>query len=451
MKTIHRKLKYLPIIVSVFLLYFAGTPLAFSAIVCEPNDFGCIMQKWNTETFLPTLSADLTSQVGDPVVQAIRNLERTVNIQFGDLDTTYLLYYANNIVKALTNSYLQILADVTFAYNSQIPKTLIDNSLRATESQAVNDKTYTTIDQEINTELNHYFTDTDSNPNYVAALSNLKTGEDTATPQVATGFSFKSLLGKTTTDTNTPTTSLNDPLNANAFFAPKGFVYNDQGKINAGNYIQFINQLAPLPPIININSDTITVPYFGNIASGKMTATIDVKSLGDKIRDNFRANVLKSKEYQDYRVAYRSIAAAKSAALDNLYRIKSSREIDPNLGGTSLAKMEYDMATKRMQQSYVREMANAPLAVIERERLMAQADNNFLVYQLNRNIERLILLQSINTISSLSMTAKNVEVTLGKAAGKVVYCKAHPDESTCSKNPAAEATSAAAALGQAKQ
>jgi hypothetical protein len=127
-------------------------------------------------------------------------------------------------------------------------------------------------------------------------------------------------------------------------------------------------------------------------------------------------------DFQSYMAQVLSVDIFKMLYLNNIYQLAAERTPDAN--GDSMAALEHTMATGTLTDKYLTDLNKASIATVNIETLKAL---NKLVYFLNKvhvDNERMLLMQSINGLQTLSAITQTRDTKLKKVDEKALnyYC-----------------------------
>jgi hypothetical protein len=161
-----------------------------------------------------------------------------------------------------------------------------------------------------------------------------------------------------------------------------------------------------------------TADYFNKFMAYINTplTTINWNSLSTSQKND----VLGDANGQKYRTTLRSLVAARSVAMDNLYNIYSERLPVANLGtqtgipntqdASPLQVQEYVATRRTNSQDWYNDMAQASPATVQREQLFVLAEMERQLYQLHRDNERIIATLSAIELLDTASTKYNIQM-----------------------------------------
>lgn len=354
------------------------------------------------------------------------------------------LDYIAKVISDIYSKALIATADLVYEFDNALPVTIAQNATIDKTQKAVDESIANNLDTAISINLTDNVV---KQNNAIDFVNNTHAEDDIPLP-------FKipsSSIFAPSTDTYESDTGAFDAykkgnamLNINTLLAPDK--YTPEQDEYAKNYLRYIESLAPSPPIIRV-SKVFSIPSSDPNNAMNPNATDKIILNGkDTFADGKTPNTVKnlqdhlstSAKYQSYKLSYRSMIAAKSLFLSNLYRSYQSR-VDRK--GISAAKLEHDEVYKRLNPDYYKEMSQASPAVVERETLFLLAQINRNIYEMRRNDERRMVMDSISGLQSSAIS--NVLLSqIVKDISKEIYCfVTYPKPDSCNS-----ATSGAPAL-----
>lgn len=170
----------------------------------------------------------------------------------------------------------------------------------------------------------------------------------------------------------------------------------------------------------------LTVPYSNDLTKKNTDVILD--------RDQYNAAICdlglasggtcggSSELYQEYKNSYRAGIVARVMYLANLLDSYSVRVPIKEKNGKSLAQIQSEEASYRLQPAYLDRMKGASEGTIAYENLKLLAEIHHDLYALHQQNEKLIVLQSLSGLQSISFNA----MTPGSPSsvfGKYLYCK----------------------------
>ena len=327
------------------------------------------------------------------------------------------------LVKTIVDCYndiVKMVADMVYEFDTQLSGTVIQNQKIITnQEKAKHDVFEGDVEQAIAFDLS----DATKKQEKIKDLGTFSAEDDiiTAGSSAPSKFGFQKAppqIASTSTDKAI--------LNVDALFAHRAYK-TEQEKKDALAYITYLENSVTPPPVIRAYDNKIYLPF--DPTNQDSIKVIDLsKEDKSKTLEKLATFLDKNPDYKSYRATYRSMIAGKTLYLNNLLRIYQSRLKRDNSGsitkdytGYSIAELQYNEATKRLQPTYYTAMASASPAVIQRETLFLLAQIHYDLYEMHQDSERLLAMSSIGGLQSnaipnvmLTQTAKNI--------GKAIYC-----------------------------
>jgi len=299
----------------------------------------------------------------------------------------------NSQMVVIYNKIIGLTGDLIYQLDYALPKTIVQNTNLDKNKAAVNAGVAIDLENAIITA----FADSDTKDN-----------------------NTKKLIAQHASDDSDTTN--NAILNADALFGP--YSYNADDQKNARAFLENLLASAPEAKVIKI-SNNFTVPY-GESQNGledpNATTSIALNP-GNKNKNSTELNTYllnNVPEYAKYKLAYRSMTAAKTLYAMNLYRIYQER-IPRATTGTSMAQLRHNEAKKRLKPEYYKAMATASPAVVQQEilYLLAQLHND--LYEMHEDSERMIAMGALTGLQASAVS--NVTLSMAtKEIAKDIYC-----------------------------
>jgi len=179
---------------------------------------------------------------------------------------------------------------------------------------------------------------------------------------------------------------------------------------------------------------------------------ISTYSLNQLVTDNTvtpdqATSVLNSPEWQDFAQSRRHIVAAQSSGLSNLYylaqlRTPNSNGVSPQSTSDSVAYWRTDPppAGANPSTTWYMQMQTALPAMVARETLFVLAEMQRDLHDMRKENQRLLAIQSIMQLSSLSPSKQILNVKLTQVQNKVAAITAPPPSSTSDKDSTSSGT-----------
>ena len=330
-----------------------------------------------------------------------------------------------DVVTAITNfqNYILKLATTLDVYAANNATT--NNALLTAVNQADTSTTNSSAILNQNT-IAKALTSTPTSATNMTNLLSVMTAADSANPNQNT------FLGaSTSTAFAQQQTQGNQTLTANILLNP--LTYNATQQKQAQKYIQFAANLAT--PVKQLDTSKLTPAQMLKLQT--------------------------KPSYKTYEVAVRSILAARSVALANLYKAYAERTpltIDANGTSTSqsnnppisvLSQREM-LATQRITSpDWYKNMATQPVTVIDRESLYIQAEMRYEMYQMHKDMERLLVTMSMLQIQGLQANEQGLGILLNKVQQDInsITGTGHSQKPPTRKSSRNKAEAAAAGLG----
>lgn len=340
-------------------------------------------------------------------------------------------YIAKTVVD-IYNKALSATANLIYEFDAAIPKTVTQNTLVGNAQQAVDKKVKTDLDNAISFNFN---TD-QAKKDYVNTLLDSTKAEDDIPLQVSQTSS--SIFGPPASTNKNNDEALNkklktgnDVFNIDTLLMPyqyKKTAEKDEAA-DALNYLSYLASLAPTPTVIRIRSK-FNIPSIdpANSMDPKAMDTIDLDGSialdkEGKVKntpENLIRYLNQLPEYQNYKATYRAMTAGQTLYLRNLSHSYQSRiALDGN--DTSMAQLNHDEAYRRLNQEYYKAMSKASPAVVEREILflLAQIHRDF--YEMSRDNERRMVMDSISGLQAGAISDVMMNQTI-KSINKKMFC-----------------------------
>lgn len=230
--------------------------------------------------------------------------------------------------------------------------------------------------------------------------------------QAQTSPTLESLLPKSTNGNNT------DMLNIEKFLGTEE--YSDAAL--AQKYMDYLNNLAPIAPLLNLNSlphGELGVTLMFSAGEGT-TTPLQFSKLSDNYNsfNKLQTALNNDPTYKAYLADRRSNIAARSLFLSNIVKAYNKRKI---LEGKtkSIARMEKEEIYTRLQGDYYSKIQSAAPATIQRETLLLLAKISQQLYEMQQTQERMLVMQSFNGLQNLKPTINTLnEQTLSR----LIYC-----------------------------
>lgn len=213
----------------------------------------------------------------------------------------------------------------------------------------------------------------------------------------------------------------NAVINMNGLLQPKQ--YTDEEANVAKGIIQTLETLTPLPDIIEIKTE-FRVPVEGK-------DELQTIKLAKKDFNKYINTLNNNSKYIEYKKAYRSAILSRSVLFGNVLRSYEERIPQEQYKGKSIAQLDYDSATWRLNQDYYNKIQDATPVAIQRENLYLLSELRYDLYKLRQQNERMLLLQSILGLQMSNMSDLDKDSKI-KQIGKIMYCIHNPeDKDTC--------------------
>lgn len=340
--------------------------------------------------------------------------------------------YIGEVLSGIYNKSLHIIADLIYEFDAAIPKIIAQNAQVDNAQQAVDKNVKTDLDNAISFDFN---TD-QAKKAYVGTLLDSTKAEDDIPLQV--DLPSNSIFGPPVNTNKNKDDALIKQLKAgNAVFNVDTLLMPYQYKktaekdeeADALKYLSYLASSAPTPTVIRI-SNKFNIP---SIDPGKSmdpkaldtieldgSAAIDKEGKIKNTPENLISYLNQDSEYQNYKAAYRAMTSGKTLYLRNLLRSYRARiALDGN--NTSMAQLNHDEAYRRLNQEYYKAMSEASPAVVEREILflLAQIHRDF--YEMSRDNERRMVMDSISGLQASSISNVMLSQTI-KSLNKKMYC-----------------------------
>lgn len=327
---------------------------------------------------------------------------------------TMVVGLGDNAIKAfdtiMGNLYRNIVAltaDLLYAFDTELPKTIVqNNTFFKTKDLADKD-----VSEDINKTISSDLSDDKIKDLSTSSLSEVNVEDDVTsvfepTPPAIKHGPYGTGYKENDGSMVTKYIDQNKKLNVDAFLAP--YKYTPDQKQDALDYLFHLENSAPSPTVLRI-SKSFELPYTDNPnnSSGKTSIVLPKpdNSIGksrdkhtlDELKKFLRTNDAVATKYRNYKVTYRSQIAAKTMFLSNLIRSYQSR-VEHN--GVSVTELKHQEATRRLQPTYYKAMAQAEPAVIQQEILFTLAQIHNDLYELHMDSERMLAMSSLTGLQA---------------------------------------------------
>lgn len=374
--------------------------------------------------FLPLLALALTTT-------AVQSFAQTKNFA-----PVYVIGFDTPATNALGTTFYNSLADV---FNNAVLKTLKylyynPNPGAIQFDQALSQKN-SALNNAISLATKKIATDTQTvidntlKIGFTAPGTAMPTTTQQKIPAVASDNVVKNANDTTATASNSiftsnqlqkPVPTTNQMFNASALIGTDNYS-TATSAYNAESFIGHLKDIAPSPEVIRISAgQDFDVPIMNLQDPNKAYSTLDKINTGQA--QELLENLNKDPQYRNYKKTYRSYIAARSAYVNNLYKIYYERT--PLANGKSILQLKNELAHSRLNNRYYLAMQKATPATIERQKLFLLAQISAQLNQLYNQNERILLTNTLNGIATLASNSQKLSVQ-AQTIGKLVvqkYC-----------------------------
>lgn len=221
--------------------------------------------------------------------------------------------------------------------------------------------------------------------------------------------------------------------------------YDDTQKLDAQMFLRIANSFSAPPDVIHVSNE-FRIPY-----SPDPNSTFEIIKItrdSPVTVEQLKKNLEEDADYRQYKMDYRAAIAARTTYFGSLLRFYQER-LQPKSGDPksfSLAKLEHDSATRRLEKEYYDQMSTAPHAEVEHEILFVLADIHHDLYLLRQQNEQIIALQALTGLQT-SQLGSIFGKTKIKNIGKKVYCAVNDPKNLKAPCKPEQATQAGTAGG----
>lgn len=216
----------------------------------------------------------------------------------------------------------------------------------------------------------------------------------------------------------------NKILNINSLLSPLQYDEeqpdSDQQALDAQAFIQYVEKSAPSSQPVTLKAN-LTIPY--SPATGRTSMVMknvtqdDAKKIGD---------FLDTKTiYTKYKLTYRSDLASRLSLLNSLlqsYQDRVGTQKEPSVAKLAFMEANWRLQDPENPDSFYQQMLKAPPATIARHSLQLLAEIHNDLYNIQRQNERMIILQSITGLHAIAMTGLMGAASSEKQIGQLIYC-----------------------------